>query len=387
VALQTFAGYRRPDGSVGVRNHVLVLGINGLIARASQRIAAAVSEVICVTTGNGRGQIEPDLGIHLDQLIGLGCNPNIAAVLVVGADEDTTMQVVRRIRQSGKPVESISLAELHEDTLALCDVGVRRLAHLIRRASRFRREAVPLSELVVGVECGHSDASSGIAANRVVGAAVDALIDRGATVIGGETVEWLGAEHLLARRAADAMTGTAIIEAVERRERMVSESGQSLTGNNPGEENIRGGLSTIEEKSLGAVSKIGTRPIRGLLALTERPGAHGLYLMDGPCFSPESMTGFAAVGVQLMLFTTGAGNSFASAIAPTVKISARAETLARLPEQIDFDASSVFLGREDAATVAARLLIAIHEIAEGTLSWGEVLREGLEVPTRVRGSL
>ena len=168
---------------------------------------------------------------------------------------------------------------------------------------------------------------------------------------------------------------------------MAADSGRSLTGNNPGEENIRGGLSTIEEKSLGAVIKSGTRPIDGLVGVAEHPGKSGLYLMDGPSFSPESMTGFAASGAQLMLFTTGPGNSFASALAPTIKITAQAETSRRLVEQIDFDASVVGTETGMLHEVADRLFDTILDIAGGTLTWGEVLGEGLEVPTRVRGSL
>ena len=271
--------------------------------------------------------------------------------------------------------------------LAVLDHGIRLGASLALAASRCRRESVPLSSLIVAVECGHSDATSGIASNPVVGATVDRLVDAGASVIVGETVEWLGAEHLLARRARTKAIGERILVAVHARESMAAASGRSLTGNNPGEENIRGGLSTIEEKSLGAIAKSGSRPIDGVLAVAERPAAPGLYLMDGPAFSPEWMTGFAAAGVQLMLFTTGPGNSFASALAPTIKVTARAETAKRLVTQIDFDASPALAGAETPAQAADRLLATIRDVAEGTLTYGEVLGEGLEVPTRVRGSL
>jgi altronate dehydratase large subunit len=379
--------YRRPRGDIGVRNHVLVLGINGLAARVSERIARLVPGCACVATGNGRGQVEPDLGIHFDQLVGLGTNPNVAAVLVVGVDAGTTDLVVARLAASGKPVQGVSFAQVHEDVLAVQDIGVRRAAQLRREASRCRREPGRMSELFVGVECGHSDATSGIASNRVIGAAVDALIDQGATVVVGETVEWLGAEHLLARRARNASVGTAIIAAVQRREQIAAASGKALTGNNPGEENIRGGLSTIEEKSLGAVVKSGSRPIDGLLGLTDRPSGKGLYLMDGPAFSPESITGFNAIGTQLVLFSTGPGNSYASTISPTIKVTAQRATTARLPEQIDFDASGVFANTESVSAAAERLLATVADIAAGTLTWGEVVGEGFELLTRVRGSL
>jgi altronate dehydratase large subunit len=379
--------YRRADGAAGIRNYVLVLGINGLALRVTERIASLVPGVVCVATGSGRGQIEPDMSSHFEQLIGLACNPNIAAVLVVGVDDSKTDFVVGRIAASGKPVQGVSFAEAHEDVLAVQEIGVRRLVQLVHAASRCRREPASLSDLFVGVECGHSDATSGIASNRVIGATVDALIDQGASVVVGETVEWLGAEHLLVKRSREPATGQAIIDAVKRREDIAAASGKSLTGNNPGEENIRGGLSTIEEKSLGAVLKSGTRPIDGLLGLTERPARKGLYMMDGPAFSPESITGFNAVGAQIVLFSTGPGNSYASTVSPTIKITAQIETSRRLREQIDFDASAVFSGEEPLDTAAQRVIDTIAEISEGALTWGEILGEGFELPTRIRGSL
>jgi altronate dehydratase large subunit len=379
--------YRRPNGAAGVRNHVLVLGVNGLAVRVAERIARTIPGVICVATGNGRGQIEPDLSTYLEQLVGLGGNPNVAAVLVVGVDAATTDLVVGGIVATGKPAQGVSFAETQEDVLTVQEIGVRRLVQLAHAASRIRRESGSLADLFVGVECGHSDATSGIASNRVIGAAVDALVDAGATVVVGETVEWLGAEHLLARRARTPAIGEAILQAVKRREDIAAASGKSLTGNNPGEENIRGGLSTIEEKSLGGVIKSGSRPIDGLLGLTERPARKGLYMMDGPAFSPESITGFNAIGAQIVLFSTGPGNSYASALSPTVKITAQQETSSRLREQIDVDVSGVFAGIEPLDAAAQRLIGAISDIAEGSQTWGEVLGEGFELPTRIRGSL
>lgn len=382
-----FMGFARAGGAVGIRNHVLVLGVNGLAARVAARIAAALPGIVCVASHHGRGQVEPDIASHRAQMLGLALNPNVGAVLVVGVDAEATEGYHAAIAAAGRPVDAVSFAEAAEDAYAVMDQGCRRLARLARAASAARRTPAPLAALTVGVECGHSDATSGIAGNRVVGAAVDRLVDFGATVIVGETVEWLGAEHLLAARARRPETGAAIVAAVARREAMVVASGASLTGNNPGEENIRGGLSTIEEKALGAVAKAGSRPIDGLLALTERPPGPGLWLMDAPSFSPESLTGFAAVGAQLALFSTGPGNSYANALAPTIKLTARAETAALLTTQIDFDASAVFRGDETADAAALRLLELATEIADGTLTWGEILGEGLEVPTRLRGSL
>jgi len=387
VGEATFAGYRREDGRYGVRNRVLVLGLNGLVMAAASRIARAVSGTALFASPYGRGQFGADRDAHLAQLVGLGRNPNIAATLLVGADRPTTDTIAHAIASSGKPVEAVALDDVHEDAIELAARGIRAAAALARNTSRARRETVPLSALSLGVECGHSDATSGLVSNPLAGKIVDRIVDAGGTAIFGETIEWLGAEHLLAERAASADVRAAIVDAVRRREAAVAATGVDLTGNNPGAENIRGGLSSIEEKSLGAIAKGGSRPIAGLLGIAQAPPRPGLYVMDAPGFSPESMTGFAAAGTQVILFTTGAGNSYCSAVAPTIKISARPDTVTRLPTQIDFDASAVFAGREDIDAAADRLFTLLLEVCTGSRTWGEVLGEGAESVIRVGGSL
>ena len=387
AAATTFAGYRRPDGRYGVRNHVLVLGQNGLVARAAARIAQAVQGTVLFASSYGRGQFGDDKAAHAAQLTGLGRNPNVAATLVVGADRPVTDALVDAIAQAGKPVHGVALDDVHEDAFALTARGTDLAARLVRDASRQRRETASLSQLFLAVECGHSDATSGLVANPLAGRVVDRVVDAGGTAVFGETIEWLGAEHLLARRARSADVGDAIVAAVRRREAAVAATGYDLTGNNPGAENIRGGLSSIEEKSLGAIAKGGSRSIAGVLALAQAPDRPGIFVMDGPAFSPESMTVFAAAGAQAMLFTTGAGNSYCSALAPTIKISARPDTVQHLPTQIDFDASAVFAGREDLDTAAQRLFALLVDVCSGSRTWGEVLGEGGESVVRVGGSL
>jgi altronate dehydratase large subunit len=387
LASPSFMGYARADGRVGARNHVLVLSVVGLATPAARRIAGAVAGTLLVATPYGRGQFGEDKIVHERLLVGLGRNPNAAAVLVVGADRKTADRVAAAIAETGKPVDVVALDDVHEDALELSHRGVKRAAALVRAASRLRREACPASALFLGIECGHSDATSGLAANPTAGAAADRLVDAGGKVVFGETVEWLGAERLLARRAATPAVGAAIVAAVARREAAVAATGFDLTGNNPGEENIRGGLSTIEEKSLGAIAKGGTRPIAGVIAIAEEPRAAGLYVMDAPAFSPESLTGFAASGANLMLFTTGAGNSFCNALAPTLKISGRPDTVALLPHQIDFDASAALAGRREPGDLGGVLFELMLAVASGERTWGEILHEGDEAFARVGGSL
>jgi altronate dehydratase large subunit len=382
-----FLGYRRADGRVGTRNHVLVLSVVGLVGAAARRIARDVRGTVLAATPYGRGQFGDDKRVHERQLIGLGRNPNVAAVLIVGADRKTADHVAAGIAVTGKPVEVVALDDVHEDSRALSERGALRAAALVHAAARLRRTPAALAELFVGVECGHSDATSGLGANPLAGAAIDLLVDAGGKAVFGETIEWLGAEHLLARRAATPEIGRALAAAVARREGAVAATGFDLTGNNPGQENIRGGLSTIEEKSLGAIAKGGTRPIQSVLAIGEEPGMPGLHVMDAPAFSPESLTGFAASGATLMLFTTGAGNSFCNALAPTLKISVRPDTCAHLPHQIDFDGSDILAGRMEIAAAGHRLLDLIRATASGDLTWGEILDEGEETFIRTGGSL
>lgn len=382
-----FAGYRRAEDRYGVRNHVLVLGINGLVARTAERIQRSVAGSIVIASSYGRGQYGADKEAHFAQLVGLGRNPNVAATLVVGADRPAAEAVAEAIAAVGKPAGAIALDDVHEDALELSLRGARVAAQLARDASRIRREPAPVSSLFVAVECGHSDATSGVASNPLAGKVVDRIVDAGGTAVFGETIEWLGAEHVLARRAATTGVAAAIVAAVRRREDAVAGVGLDLTGNNPGVENIRGGLSSIEEKSLGAIAKGGSRPIAGVLGVAESPKRAGVYVMDAPGFSPESMTGFAAAGAQVMLFTTGVGNSYCSVVAPTIKISARPDTVARLSTQIDFDASGVFEGRDDPDAAADRLYALLLEVCSGTRTWGELLGESGESIIRIGGSL
>jgi altronate dehydratase large subunit len=383
----TFEGYARSDGRTGVRNHVLVLSINALSNRAAQRIAAAVQGVMLITTPYGRGQYGEDKELHRRQLVGLACNPNVAAVLVIGVDRSGADDIAGVVSLGGRPVEVATLDDTHEDALALSELGIRAAGRLVREASRLRRSIQPASALFLGVECGHSDATSGIGANPVAGACVDNLLNSGGTAVIGEAIEWLGAEHLVAQRARSAAVGKAIVKAVLRREKLLVDARINLTGNNPGAENIRGGLSTIEEKSLGAIAKTGTQPITGLLGHAESPKRNGLYLMDGPSFSPESLTGFAAAGAQIMLFTTGPGNSFCSQLAPTIKITGRSDTATRLDDQIDFDAGPVLAGTETMEAAGERLFRHVMATASGLLTYGEVHGEGAEVFTRTGPSM
>jgi altronate dehydratase large subunit len=384
---ETFSGYPRPEGRAGVRNHLLVLSIAGLTGPAARRVARSLPGARLVTMPYGGGLIGADQALHLRTLAGFGRHPNVGAVLLIGSDTPKIEALAREIGACGKPVAAVCLDDCEHDILTLSDRALRAGARLAREISRQRREPVAIGQLLVGLECGRSDPSSGIVANPLIGRVTDALIDAGASAVFGETLEWLGAEHLLARRAITPDVAQALVQAVLRREQLARDQGVDLLGNNPGPTNVAAGLSTIEEKSLGAIAKSGSRPIAAVLAYAQSPTGPGLYAMDAPAYAPESVSGFVAAGAQLVLFSTGVGNSYVSALAPTLKISGNPLAASTLREQLDFDASAVFRGEHTLEDAAHALCHALIDVAGGTRTWGEVLDEGDEVVSRIGEAL
>ncbi|HMS79139.1 MAG TPA: UxaA family hydrolase [Burkholderiaceae bacterium] len=368
---RTFLGYPREDGTVGIRNWVAVVSIMDNCNPVTRAIAHAVDGTIPVTTLFVRGQYGRDLQIAYDSLAGMGRNPNIAAVLLVGLEEQTTEEVARRIRPTGKPVEAVHLQP--DGTINAIAEGTRRAARMAIRASGLRRVACPLSSRVVGVECGGSDTTSGLTCNPTIGRMADRLIDDGGTVIISETSEFFGAEHLFARRAEDPAVAKAFVDAVTRLEREAIARGMDIRGTNPTPDNIRGGLSTIEEKALGAMAKAGTRPLRGVLGYGEAPKAKGLNFMDAPAPAVENLTAFAAGGCQMIFFGTGVGNPIGNMVAPTVKVSGNVNTLRTMADNVDFDASEIFERGASVAPVGDRLYDYAIEVASGTRTTSEVL--------------
>jgi altronate dehydratase large subunit len=382
-----FDGYVRARGRAGTRNHLLVLSVSGLTGPTARRVAAALPGSRLVTMPYSGGLLGPDRALHLRSLVGLALNPNVGAVVVIGGELPKVAYLVEALVAAGRPHAAFCLDDWNHDALTLSDRAIRAGAALMRELSRQRREPVPVSQLFVGLECGRSDPSSGMVANPLIGTVVDALVAAGGSAVFGETTEWLGAEHLLARRAAGPAVADAIVAAALRHERLATDAGIDLLGNNPGPTNIVAGLSTIEEKSLGAIAKSGSLPIDGVLAMAEGPPRAGLYGMDGAAYPPESVDGFVAAGAQLVLFSTGVGNSYTSLLAPTIKVTGNPQAAAVLREQIDFDASAVFSGARDLADATRGLLALVVEVACGTLTWGEVLAEGEEVVSRLQEAL
>lgn len=382
-----FLGYHRPDGSVGARNTLLVLSTGGITGPAARRIGLSLRQARVVGVPFGSGQVGEDRAVQDRVLIGMGRHPNVGGVLIVSDRIPRAEELAGILGNSGKPVETVTLDECGHDGLTLADQGIRAGAALLKRISRDRRAPANLSSLFLAMECGRSDPSSGLVSNPLIGAVADRVVDGGGRAVFGETIEWLGAEHLLAARARTPAVAAEITEAVARREAAAMAAGVDLLGTNPGPTNIAAGLSTIEEKSLGAIAKGGTRTIEGVVGIGEAPRGPGLWVMDAPAYAPESLTGLVAAGAQIALFSTGPGNSYVNTLAPTVKITANPETAERLKETIDFDASDVFRGEADPEAAADALLDLVLDIASGTATWGEILDEGEEVISRLGPSL
>ncbi len=383
----TFLGYPRPDGRVGVRNRLLVLSTGGLTGPTARRIGAALADSVVVCLPYGGGLVGQDERVHRAAVAGFATHPNVGAAVIVGDNPALMRSALDAVAAAGTPHVGLTLDACGHDALTLTDRAVRAGAALAIGISGARRVAAPLSALVIGLECGRSDPSSGLVANPLLGLVTDRVVDAGGTAIIGETVEWLGAEHLLARRARDPGAAAAILDAALRRERLAVSHGIDLTGANPTPTNVAAGLSSIEEKSLGAIAKGGSRPLEGIVGYGERPPGPGLWTMDAAAYAPESVTGFVLAGAQVVLFTTGVGNSYCSALAPTLKLSANPVACEGLGQQLDFAAGDAFRGRVALAAAAAALAERMMEIASGRLTWGEVLKEGDEVLSRFAPAL
>jgi len=358
-----FWGFPRKNGKAGTRNHPVVLSCMDSMNPIVKAIASQIQGAVPITVLFGRGQVPADTLLMKRALRGLGSNPNVGGVLAVSLEAEYGRGIAEALRQNGQQVETVIFQEAGNTPNAVYQ-GVLKLLAIAGRCSELRREPVPLDGLAVAMECGGSDALSGLVANHVIGEIADRLVDAGASVVISETSEMIGAEHLLAGRAANKKVSREIRDLGGGLETRLKKAGGNLRG-----------ITTLEEKALGAIAKGGSRSVQGVLEYAAPIPGPGLYLMDSPSGACESMTGLSAAGANLLLFSTGAGHPLGDPVAPTWKICANPATIGNLSPNIDFDASAVLTRGRSLELCAEEAFAEILKVAGGKSTRAELLKQ------------
>jgi altronate dehydratase large subunit len=369
-----FMGYRRANGKVGVRNHVLVIPSVVCSQGAAEAITRNVKGSVYLPNVFGCAQVGADREQTKRSLAGFGTNPNIYAVLVVGngCENLSAKEMAEAIQPSGKRVEYIEIQEVGGTKKTIAK-GRKIVKEMLADAAKLERQPIPVSELILGTECGGSDYTSGLGSNPSVGAASDLLVEAGGTVILSETTELIGAEHLLARRARTPEIGKQVLDLIKWWETEAIKTGQDIRGANPAPGNIEGGITTLEEKSLGCIYKGGTKTLEEVVKYAFPPTKKGLILMDTPGHDIDQLTAMMAGGSQIAVFTTGRGTPTGSPIGPVIKITANAETYKKMKDNIDINVSPVVQGKESVKEAGKRIFEEIVAVASGKLSKAEKL--------------
>ena len=380
---KTFLGYRRENGRVGVRNHVIILPVDDLSNAACEAVANNIKGTLAIPHPYGRLQFGADLELHFRTLIGAGSNPNVAAVVVIGIEEQWTKRIVDGIAATGKPVQGFGI-ELHgdHDTIARASKAAKEF---MQWASECRRTECPISDLWVSTKCGESDTTSGCGSNPTVGNAFDKLYATGTTLVFGETTEITGGEQIVAARCRDERVRADFMRMFDRYQSVIEQhKTNDLTDSQPTKGNIAGGLTTIEEKALGNIQKIGRRcVVDGVLDKAETPTHPGLWFMDSSSAAAEMVTLCAAAGFVVHFFPTGQGNVIGNPILPVIKLCANPRTVRTMKEHIDVDVTGL-LQREMTLDRAGDALIdMMFRTVNGRLTAAEVLGHREFVLTRL----
>jgi (2R)-sulfolactate sulfo-lyase subunit beta len=364
-------GYRRADGKVGIRNHVIVLAVDDLSNTAVEGIGRLVPDVLAIPHAYGRLQFGEDLELTFRTLIGTGANPNVAAVVVVGIEPSWTDRVADGIAVTGKPVVRLSIERYGDiNTIA---AGARAAAKLVQDASEITRVPVERHEVMMSIKCGESDTTSGLGACPTTSQAVDRTVVDGGTVLFGETTELTGGEHLIAARCVDDEVREKFQAFYDDYIEMVVAQGVDLLGSQPTQGNIRGGLSTIEEKAMGNIAKTGTVEVVDALSPAEAPTRPGLNFMDTSSAAAECITLMAAAGAVIHIFPTGQGNVIGNPIEPVIKLTANPLTAATMGEHIDLDVSGLLTQEYTLAEAGDRLMEVVDRTINGRLTCAEAI--------------
>jgi (2R)-sulfolactate sulfo-lyase subunit beta len=379
----TFLGYRRENGRVGVRNHVLILPVDDLSNAAAEAVAHNVKGTLAVPHPYGRLQFGADLDLHFRTLIGAGSNPNVAAVVVICIEAEWAKKVVEGIAKTGKPVTGFGI-ELHGDHDTILRAS-KVAKEYVQWASELQRTECPISDLWVSTKCGESDTTSGCGSNPTVGSAFDKLDPLGVTMCFGETTELTGGESIVADRCVDGSVRERFMFMFNRYQEIIERHKTSdLSDSQPTKGNIAGGLTTIEEKALGNIQKIGKNcKVVGVLDKAEVPTKPGLWFMDSSSAAAEMVTLLAAAGYVVHLFPTGQGNVIGNPIVPVIKLTANPRTARTMSEHIDYDCSGLLQREKNLDQTGNELLEVMLRTCNGRLTCAEALGHREFVLTRL----
>jgi altronate dehydratase large subunit len=369
---EKLTGYERRNGRKGIRNLVAVLAAADNVNPLARQLAARIPGVVCLPASYGRGQMGRDFELSLRAMSGLAAHPNVAECLVVSFEPESGERVAGRANKLGRKVQTLSFLDCGGLNECL-ERGAPLLRDLCARAAGAPRVSIAADSLLIGLECGGSDATSGLFGNPALGAFTDAFVDLGGTAVFSEPVECLGGEALLRRRAASSDIAARLVATVHAYDALAREHGVDLAGTNPTPDNLAGGLTSIEEKSLGALAKTGSRPIMGVIEYAEYPPASGVWMMDAPAAAVENVTALAAAGAQLVCFVTGTGNPTGHPVSPTIKITANPNTMQCMREHIDVDLTAMLHGRMNVAEGAQEIAAAVGDVTNGSLTAAERL--------------
>ena len=368
--------YKRPDGRVGVRNKVLILPASVCASDTTRIIAQQVVGSVTFNNQQGCSQVASDQQLTMDVMAGYAANPNIYGTVVVslGCENCQMDLVVKAIQErTNKPIKQVIIQEAG-GTLKAVDLAVRYAKEMVAEASLLQKEEFPISELIVGTECGGSDPTSGLAANPVIGQMSDLVVAAGGTSILSETTEFIGAEHILARRAATPEVHDRIFEIVHRYEKALQLVGEEVREGNPSPGNKAGGITTLEEKSLGCIHKGGHSPVNAVYDYAKQvEPKQGLVIMDTPGNDPSSVAAMVAGGAQEVVFSSGRGTPTGNPIAPVIKITGNKLTFAKMEDNIDLDASPLIYGEKTLEELGDDLLKMVVETASGKQTKAESL--------------
>lgn len=369
---EMLTGYLREDGRKGIRNLVAVLAAADNVNPLARLLVERVPGSLCLQASYGRGQMGKDFELALRAMAGLAAHPNIARCLVVSFEPESSLRIIERTTRIGRAVESLCF--LQEGGLeASLEKGEAILRRMHQEAAKAARTTLYPSELVIGLECGGSDTTSGLFGNPALGAFTDLLVDAGGTAVFSEPVECLGGEELLQKRAASPQVAKQLIDTVHAYDELAKEHGVDLAGTNPTPDNMAGGLTTIEEKSLGALAKSGSRTIEGVLGYAERAPKKGVWMMDAPAAAVENITALSAGGAQVICFVTGTGNPSGHPVSPTIKISANPNTVEKMSSHLDVPLSEMLQGTISLADGAQKIAAQVANVINGKATAAEKL--------------